>query len=75
MFAIVETNKITTAIIKAEINNEDKLPTKSIFCPFLLKGNCSLNSYLYTNTQEQYIDILYDELNPKNVVYYVNNGK
>ena len=39
------------------------------------KVNCSLNSYLYTNTQEQYIDILYDELNPKNVVYYVNNGK
>ncbi len=39
------------------------------------KVNCSLNSYLYTNTQEQYIDILYDEKNPKNVVYYVNNGK
>ncbi len=39
------------------------------------KVNCSLNSYLYTQTQEQYIDILYDELNPKNVVYYVNNGK
>ena len=39
------------------------------------KVNCSLNSYLYTQTQEQYIDILYDEKNPKNVVYYVNNGK
>lgn len=39
------------------------------------KVNCSLNSYLYTDTQEQFIDILYDELNPKNVVYYVNNGK
>ena len=31
------------------------------------KVNCSLNSYLYTQTQEQYIDILYDEKNPKNV--------
>ncbi len=30
---------------------------------------CSLTSYLYSETQEQYIDILYDELNPKNVVY------
>ena len=39
------------------------------------KVNCSLNSYLYTNTQEQYIDILYDPKNPKNVVYYMNNGK
>lgn len=36
------------------------------------KVNCSLNSFLYTETQEQYIDILYDESNPKNVVYYVN---
>lgn len=39
------------------------------------KVNCGLNSYLYTETQEQFIDILYDEKNPKNVVYYVNNGK
>ena len=36
------------------------------------KVNCGLNSFLYTETQEQYIDILYDETNPKNVVYYVN---
>ena len=33
------------------------------------KVNCSLNSFLYTETQEEYIDILYDEKNPKNVVY------
>lgn len=39
------------------------------------KVNCGLNSYLYTDTQEQFIDILYDEFNPKNVVYFVNNGK
>jgi hypothetical protein len=39
------------------------------------KVNCSLNSFLYTDTQEQYIDILYDPKNPKNVVYYVNHGK
>lgn len=33
----------------------------------LIKAN--LNSYLYTETQEQYINILYDIKNPKNVVY------
>lgn len=33
------------------------------------KINCSLSSFLYSETQEQYIDILYDEKQPKNVVY------
>ena len=36
------------------------------------KGNlvqANLNSYMYTETQEQYINILYDLKNPKNVVY------
>ncbi len=33
----------------------------------LIKAN--LNSFLYTETQEQYINILYDVKNPKNVVY------
>lgn len=33
----------------------------------LIKAN--LNSYMYTETQEQYINILYDLKNPKNVVY------
>lgn len=29
----------------------------------------TLGSYMYTETQEEYIDIIYDEKNPKNVVY------
>lgn len=33
----------------------------------LVKAN--LNSFMYTETQEQYINILYDLKNPKNVVY------
>jgi hypothetical protein len=36
------------------------------------KGNlvqANLNSFMYTETQEQYINILYDLKNPKNVVY------
>lgn len=33
------------------------------------KINCDMSSYLYSETQEQYIDILYDEKNPKNCVY------
>lgn len=33
------------------------------------KVACDLSSFLYTETQEQYVDILYDEKNPKNVVY------
>ena len=33
------------------------------------KINCDLSSYLYSETQEQYVDILYDEKNPKNCVY------
>lgn len=33
----------------------------------LIKAN--LNSFMYTETQEQYINILYDLKNPKNVVY------
>lgn len=36
------------------------------------KGNlvkAHLNSFMYTETQEQYINILYDLKNPKNVVY------
>ncbi len=33
------------------------------------KVNCELRSYLYTETQEQFVDILYDEKTPTNVVY------
>ena len=33
------------------------------------KVECDLNSYLYSETEEQFIDILYDEKNPKNVCY------
>lgn len=33
----------------------------------LIKAN--LNSFMYTETQEQYVNILYDLKNPKNVVY------
>lgn len=33
----------------------------------LIKAN--VNSYMYTETQEQYVNILYDIKNPKNVVY------
>ena len=28
-----------------------------------------LSSYAYTETQEEYIDVIYDPKNPKNVVY------
>lgn len=34
-----------------------------------VKVNCDLNSCLYTETQEQFIELLYDEKNPTNVVY------
>lgn len=33
------------------------------------KVNCELRSYLYTESQEQFINILYDEKSPSNVVY------
>lgn len=33
----------------------------------LIKAN--LNSFMYTETQEQYVNVLYDLKNPKNVVY------
>ena len=33
------------------------------------KINTRLNSFLYTETQEEYIDIIYDDKQPKNVVY------
>lgn len=33
------------------------------------KVDADLSSYLYSETQEQYVSILYDEKNPKNVVY------
>jgi hypothetical protein len=33
------------------------------------KINASLNSYMYSQTQEEFIQILYDPSNPKNVVY------
>ncbi len=32
-----------------------------------------LSSFLYTETQEEYIDIIYDPKNPKNIVYLKNN--
>ena len=31
--------------------------------------NTTLSSYMYTETQEEYIDVIYDPKNPKNVVY------
>ena len=39
------------------------------------KVQCELSSYLYSQTQEQFVNILYDEKHPKNVVYMVKNGK
>ncbi len=33
------------------------------------KIKANLNSFMYSETQEQYINILYDKKNPKNVVY------
>lgn len=33
------------------------------------KVEADINSYMYTQTQEEYIQILYDPMNPKNVVY------
>lgn len=33
------------------------------------KINCELRSFLYSETQEQFVDILYDEKTPTNVVY------
>ena len=33
------------------------------------KIKANLNSFMYTETQEQYVNILYDVHHPKNVVY------
>ena len=33
------------------------------------KINTRISSYLYSETQEEYVDIIYDAKNPKNVVY------
>lgn len=33
------------------------------------KINTKISSYLYSETQEEYVDIIYDAKNPKNVVY------
>ena len=56
-------------------NEEKNIRSRLIVPSYDNKGNlvkAHLNSFMYTETQEQYIDILYDESNPKNVVYYVN---
>ena len=35
--------------------------------------DAKLSSFLYTESQEEYIDIIYDPKNPKNIVYLKNN--
>lgn len=39
------------------------------------KIECDMSSYLYSETEEQYINILYDPFNPKNVVYLRENDR